>query len=429
MNIHKELSLMLKRELLEIAERLGLKGVSKLKKEDLIKKIEKAMKRERGDIEQRINSQKEKEGELTLKEGEERESNDEGERDSNNISKKRKSPEKKKDSSKEVKTQEPGESVTKIITPPTPQPDQLSSWAEVIASKYRTTTPLPQEELRDIDNLLVQFPDSYNEDKIVLLPRDPAWAFCYWSISSSTFDSLKTRGAQKLKLMIYKKENEELIAEFYPEFYVKNWYIPVPEPDTLYYAKLGAITPTGEYLHIMESNVIKIPPASPSTIIDDKFITIPFEEDLRRLFPKKYKEVLKEMRLRYGVDIYSYEISRKGREEIKYPDIVGGRVTSPGAWSGAISSFIHIWSDYRISQPQKEEERFDFQADVELIVYGKIEKGGKVFIAGEPVEVDENGNFSGRLKFPIGKYNLPVLGISSNKKHRKEILFNLERHQ
>jgi len=57
--------------------------------------------------------------------------------------------------------------------------------------------------LADVDEALGDLPAGYGESRIVLLPRDPQWAYTYWDIPNDHKEELRRQGGQTLALRIY----------------------------------------------------------------------------------------------------------------------------------------------------------------------------------------------------------------------------------
>ncbi len=127
----------------------------------------------------------------------------------------------------------------------------------------------------------VDLPFSYNKTQLVLLVRDPEWAYAYWDFSSETWNwiqSIFTRfPGSAPKMRIY-----NLSAGGYFDLdinlEVKNWYICLGVDNTEFEAELGILDSTGKFHVIVKSNRIKTPRSKPSDQIDPKWIPEHFDE-------------------------------------------------------------------------------------------------------------------------------------------------------
>ena len=122
------------------------------------------------------------------------------------------------------------------------------------------------DEQFDFGEDMYPLPERYNETKIVLLLRDPAWAYTYWDIKESEISALKFGALSgTLFLRVY-----EMIA---PEFIKSNindysdiqvavednsWYINLPEPGVYYCVEL-LLKGSGKEKLLCRSNTVKSP--------------------------------------------------------------------------------------------------------------------------------------------------------------------------
>ena len=115
----------------------------------------------------------------------------------------------------------------------------------------------------------VELPESYNETRVVLMLRDPSWAFAYWDIKDSVTDDLQN--AEEfggLLLRVYSLpgaggELEGAVGRFdIPVSILDNrWYINLPEQDLCYRIVLVA-TVDGVERELSRSNMISAPRGS-----------------------------------------------------------------------------------------------------------------------------------------------------------------------
>jgi hypothetical protein len=119
-----------------------------------------------------------------------------------------------------------------------------------------------------------ELPEDYNETRIVLLVRDPAWAFAYWEVGQSTLDELGETDESGLDLVLRVTGSEDHGLSKSEQFDIpvqgtdRNWYINLPKPETYYRIDLIARGEEGETL-LASSNTILVPPGSLSDERDD----------------------------------------------------------------------------------------------------------------------------------------------------------------
>ncbi len=69
--------------------------------------------------------------------------------------------------------------------------------SNVGASKFDVgQTDLTSESLASVDEGLPELPDGYDESRIVLMPRDPQWAYSYWDTRTSTRQNCAVRAGK-----------------------------------------------------------------------------------------------------------------------------------------------------------------------------------------------------------------------------------------
>ena len=129
-------------------------------------------------------------------------------------------------------------------------------------------------ELLEVKPQKADLPFSYNETKLVLLVRDPFWAYGYWDFSSPTWDWIKELYAKRqgirAALRVY---NLDLGKHFDLEVSLeaKNWYLHLGQPNTSFEAELGLLDSDGHFYSITKSNRIRTPRNGPSEVVDPKW--------------------------------------------------------------------------------------------------------------------------------------------------------------
>jgi len=141
--------------------------------------------------------------------------------------------------------------------------------------------------LASVDEGLPDLPQGYGDSRIVLMPRDPQWAYTYWDISFAAKQELRQQGGQQLALRIYDVTDVSLmfqsphsIQEYPCDELAQEWYLPIPVSDRDYVIDIGYRCADGRWLILSRSAPVRIPPIYPSDWIEDQFITVPWEEEL-----------------------------------------------------------------------------------------------------------------------------------------------------
>ncbi len=173
----------------------------------------------------------------------------------------------------------------------TPPPPNVTDDAQsaVEAARFEVgQTDLTREELAAVDIDLPDLPEGYGESQIVLIPRDPNWAYAYWDVPQSHREEVRRQGGTRLALRLYDVTDVDLtvtnshsLQQFECEEFARDWYLPVPVSDRDYQAEIGYLTANGNWLLLARSLPIRIPPIYPSDWVDDQEITLDWDEDLK----------------------------------------------------------------------------------------------------------------------------------------------------
>jgi hypothetical protein len=158
---------------------------------------------------------------------------------------------------------------------PTSRPEQ-----EAADSKF-FLGPQLHAEVSEPDSL----PASYNDNRIVLLARDPHWLYAYWDYSGAHLSQAQNRlhsAESRLILRVFDVTYVEfnganawstLDIELAP--LATNWYIAVPQADAAYCAEIGYHSRDGQFVSLGRSNVIVTPRAEPSPSTTVRWFTPP----------------------------------------------------------------------------------------------------------------------------------------------------------
>lgn len=161
--------------------------------------------------------------------------------------------------------------------------------SQVEAAKFDVgQSDLSSEALASVDQGLPELPDGYGESRIILMPRDPQWAYAYWDVPNEHREEVRRQGGQKLALRIYdvtaidlNHQTPHSLQQYDCEEIARDWYVPIPVSDRDYIAEIGYLTPDGRWLMLARSAPCHIPPVFPSDWYEDYFATIGWDEDLQ----------------------------------------------------------------------------------------------------------------------------------------------------
>ncbi|MFM7559601.1 DUF4912 domain-containing protein [Cylindrospermopsis raciborskii] len=343
----------------------------------------------------------------------------------------------------------------------------LEAQENVEATKFE----LGQEDrnggsLSDVDAGLGDLPGGYGESRIVLLPRDPQWAYTYWDIPNEHKQELRRQGGQQLALRIYDVTDVDLdhqsphsLQEYPADELAREWYLPIPVSDRDYVIDIGYRTPDGRWLVLARSARVHIPPVYPSDWIEDVFITVDFEEDLRGKTKYELIPPAKKAAIAVGTPIpggdaihnQMLDLAESGEAQRVAGSLFGSMQHVPGSVrpEQAISSYVFpsgvgIWAvptasginmsgvgmsgvGFSASAIPVRPRQFWLVADAELIVYGATEPDATVTIGGRPIKLNSDGTFRFQMSFQDGLIDYPILAVAADGEQTRSIHMKFER--
>ncbi|MGK7940068.1 MAG: DUF4912 domain-containing protein [Crocosphaera sp.] len=280
---------------------------------------------------------------------------------------------------------------------------------------------------------------SQQQSRIVLLPRDPQWAYAYWSVSPEAKEALKAQGGEQLALRIYDVSDIDLnyqsphsVQEYLCDDFTQEWYIPIPLSDRDYVVDIGYRTDDGRWLVLARSTSIHVPPLYPSDWIEDIFATVNWEE--------KIEENLIEPLLPPNPIQKRFAVSEQVAEAARMASLMAGSMqhipgSQPGSlifpsgagWTIPTVSGLTLSGVGFASESLVRPRKFWLVADAELIVYGATEPDATVLIGGNPVKLNPDGTFRFQMSFQDGVIDYPIVAIAADGQQTRSIQMKFER--
>ncbi len=304
----------------------------------------------------------------------------------------------------------------------------------------------------DLDRDLGELPSGYGESRIVVMPRDPQWAYCYWDVTNESKEELRRQGGQQLALRIYdttdidiNSESPHSVQEYLCDEMAREWYLPVPVSDRNYVVDIGYRCNDGRWLILARSNSIRIPPVYPSDWIEDNFVTVDWNQELRgntvfELVPPRKKQEL--VSNQYNNEIYEniFGLSESQESMRMAGSLFGSMHQSPeqtlssyvfpsgvGMWAMPTSSGVNMSGVGFASAPPAKPRKFWLVADAELIVYGATEPDANVTIGGQPIKLNPDGTFRFQMSFQDGVIDYPIVAVAADGEQQRSVHMNFER--
>lgn len=335
---------------------------------------------------------------------------------------------------------------------------KLEAQEAVEAAKFE----LGQEDrtggiLTDVDEGLADLPAGYGESRIVIMARDPQWAYTYWDVSNEHKEDMRRQGGQQLALRIYdvtdinlEYQSPHSIQEYPCDELAREWYLPIPVSDRDYIVDIGYRCADGRWLVLARSAPVQVPPIYPSDWIEEHFITVNFDEDLRGKNVFELVEPAKRMAAATATGMYSSnpiydEIFGmvQGAEAQRVAGSLFGSVQQVPIHEQAISSYVFpsgvgMWAvptvsgltmsgvgmsgvGFSASGVPIRPRQFWLIADAELIVYGATEPDATVTIGGRPIKLNPDGTFRFQMSFQDGLIDYPIMGVAADGEQTRSI--------
>ncbi|MBW4439707.1 MAG: DUF4912 domain-containing protein [Plectolyngbya sp. WJT66-NPBG17] len=318
-------------------------------------------------------------------------------------------------------------------------------------------TDLSSETLASVDEGLADLPDGYGESRIVLMPRDPQWAYAYWDVSNEHKSDLRNQGGQNLFLRLYDvtdvdaaHQSPHSLQQFECDEMARDWYLPIPVSDRDYLIEIGYLTADGRWLTLARSQPVRVPPAYPSGWEDDQEITIEWETDLRdqtfftlasptpekplvaapdgmydRIFDLSQGAELQ--RIAGSIFGSMQQAPTQSIRSLAFPSGVGmGGLPTASGISGMGMSGMGMSGVGMGAYPIRS-RRFWLVADAELIIYGATEPDATVSIAGETIPLNPDGTFRFQMSFQDGLIDYPILAVAKDGDQTRSIHLKFNR--
>ncbi len=315
--------------------------------------------------------------------------------------------------------------------------------------------------LATVDDNLSELPEGYGESRIVLLPRDPQWAYTYWDIPNEHKQELRNQGGSRLALRFYdvtdidiNSQSPHSLQQYECGEVAREWYLPVPVSDRDYTVEIGYVCNDGRWLVLSRAASVRIPPVYPSDWVEDKFLTVDWNESLRG---RTVAKLVSPSQKAGAAGVGTAAGAQNGEANGLYDDMVALAKSAEaqrvaGSLFGsmhqvpdqAVSSFVFpsgagLWAlptasgvnmsgaGLFASAPPAKPRQFWLIADAELIVYGATEPDATVTIDGEEIQLNPDGTFRFQMSFQDGVLRYPIVAVAKDGEQTRSIHMDFER--
>jgi hypothetical protein len=310
--------------------------------------------------------------------------------------------------------------------------------------------------LASVDEDLGDLPGGYGESRIVLMPRDPQWSYAYWDIPNNHKEELRRQGGQQIALRLYDVTDISLeyqaphnVQEYLCDELAREWYLPIPVSDRDYVLEIGYRCGDGRWLVLARSASVRVPPVYPSDWIEDVFVTVNWDEDLRgkqvyELVPPSKRQETEVASNGIYEEIFGMAQSIEAQRVAgslfgsmqQVPEEVLSSYIFPsgvGAWAVPTASGINMSGvgmsgvGFSASAAPVRPRQFWLVADAELIVYGATEPDATVTIGGRQIKLNPDGTFRFQMSFQDGLIDYPIVGVAADGEQTRSIHMKFER--
>lgn len=297
-------------------------------------------------------------------------------------------------------------------------------------------------------------PFAYGDNRIVLVPKNPQWAYAYWEVSGEKFEEAKKSSGVtdgKLTLRVYDVTLKEFNGGNANAYFdielpggVREWFVGGLNPKANYITDLGLKAGDGRFVTVVRSNAIDTPSNSISDRVDEEWMII--EEYFKKILERSSAGRIVNGQWVGGMgasgamlgsseEMIAIMLRRlfieKGDQREKLLAHLERTLSSLGMSSLGVGSLgVSSLSAGSLSlgkglleKTEGKDKNKDFWLTVgtELILYGATEPDANVTVMGKPVKLNPDGTFSMRFALPIGHYELPVVAVNADGDDTRQI--------
>jgi len=266
--------------------------------------------------------------------------------------------------------------------------------------------------------------------QVTFLPRDPQWAYVFWTISSADRQRAADAGAQQLCLRVADVTGLPLgaahphtLQELVVQANATEWYLPVPLCDREYRVKLGYRLGAGGWLPLAVSSVARVPADGPSAVVADAFVPFSLEGVIGAISQPVGGGGVEHERLYQLASAGSLRSRRIGSEVLHEHDFnqdQAGLLNASGAG---------LWASGRSESGSGyvRQRSFWLVADAELIVYGATEPSASLFIGDQQIPLEADGTFRVQVPFRDGEQLYPIRAVAGDGEQQRSIRMDFQR--
>lgn len=138
-----------------------------------------------------------------------------------------------------------------------------------------------------------ELPQGYGDTKIVAMVRDPYWLYLYWEINHDKRRELTEIGTNSRQMVLRAHDvtglgfngfNAHSHFDIPVNDFTNNWYVQLPASDRAWCVDLGVLAPDGSFILIARSNTVATPRDTISSRTDDEARWVPTDENFTEMY-------------------------------------------------------------------------------------------------------------------------------------------------
>ena len=266
---------------------------------------------------------------------------------------------------------------------------------------------------------------------VVFLPRDPQWAYCFWTINPADRERALAAGATSLCLRVADvtglradQSHPHALQELVVDSHATEWFLPVPVDGRDYRVELGYRLRGGGWYSLAFSAVAQVPAQEPSQRVADAFVPFSLEQPLSFAPPERPSGGGVQHEQVYQIATATGSRSRRvGSEVLHESDLDASQ-------RGALhDSGVGLWASGRSESGSGlvRQRSFWLVADAELIVYGATDPSAQLFIGDREVALSADGTFRVHVPFRDGEQLYPIRAVAADGEQERSIRLEFER--
>ena len=301
-----------------------------------------------------------------------------------------------------------------------PSEDVTTEPAAAVSPPAVASTPAPAAD--------VQVPVTTH---VVFLPRDPQWAYCFWSINERDRERAQEAGASALCLRLADvtglgadQTHPHALQELVVDSHATEWFLPVPVDGRDYRVELGFRLRGGGWYSLAFSSVAQVPALEPSQRVADAFVPFSLEQPLTVAPPEVSTGGGVEHEQLYQIATATTVRSRRVGSEVLHESDLDAAQRGLHSDSG-----VGLWASGRSESGSGlvRQRSFWLVADAELIVYGATDPTARLFIGEREVPLSADGTFRVHVPFRDGEQLYPIKAVAADGEQERSIRLEFER--